>query len=400
MILCRRTKLLLFFILTFVVVSCNNQGVSTILKNLSPRTSPEKTAAPAAPKLAPSYVAAKKAKIETFCKKYWSSKNSSVSLLVAKDDQIIYEKYVGYSNNRKKLPITYETPMHIASVSKVITATAILQLVDNGKIYLNQKVKTILPNFPYPEITVKMLLNHRSGMRNYAYFTSEKGVWNTRKVLTNRDIVTLMATKKIKLETKPNTHFSYCNTNYAVLALIIEKITGMSYKDAMRKMIFVPFKMTHSFVFDYDTDRDSVALSYRRNNSLIPYDYLDAIYGDKNIFSTPRDLLKFDIARKSDNFLTPDLKAQIFQGYSNEHKGTKNYGLGIRMINWKDGKNFYFHNGWWHGNMSSYVILPDENVTMIAVTNKSAKQVYRTRDLATLFGKYPFKVADDLDFEE
>ena len=376
--------------LLFLCFSCNSQKKKETLDkmtsiNMEPFDS-------IYPKLSNSYFNSKRNKIEHFFNKNWPSKNNNISFLVAKDGQIIYENYVGFGDIKKKTPITSTTPIHIASVSKVLTATAILKLVNAGKLGLNQKVTSILKGFPYPEITIKNLLSHRSGMRNYAYFTNEKGIWDRHKIMSNQDVLNVMINKKISLEYKTNTRFGYCNTNYAMLALIIEKSTGMKYSDAMKSMIFGPLGMTNSFVYDYAKDKNVITPSYRGNGQQIAFDYLDAIYGDKNIFSTPQDLLKFDMARNTEYFLSPELRYQIYLGCSNEHKGQKNYGLGIRMINWETGQNFYFHNGWWHGNMSSYVTLKKENVTIIALTNKNSKNVYKVRNLAPLFGDYPFKV--------
>ena len=281
-------------------------------------------------------------------------------------------------------------------MSKVITATAILKLVNAKRLDLDQKVNTILKEFPYPDVTIQTLLNHRSGMRNYAYFTDrDKTIWDRHNILTNQDILTIMATKDIGLEFKTDTRFSYCNTNYAMLALIIEKITKLSYKDAMKQIIFEPLGMKNTYVFDYEKDKDTAVTSYKGNKVEIGKDYLDAIYGDKNIYSTPRDLLKFDRARNSSTFLTPKLLNLVYKGYSNERKGTKNYGLGIRMINWETGQNFYFHNGWWHGNTSSYITLKKESVTIIALSNKFTRKTYDVRKLAVLFGDYPFKISDE-----
>jgi CubicO group peptidase (beta-lactamase class C family) len=347
------------------------------------------------PKLTESYINSKKYKIEHFFNKNWPSKNNNISFLVAKDGQIIYENYSGFGDVRKRTPIMSDTPIHIASVSKVLTAAAILKLINAGEIELDQKVTSLLNGFPYPEVTIKNLLSHRSGMRNYAYFTDDRKIWDNHKIMSNQDILNVMINKKIGLESKTNTRFQYCNTNYAMLALIIEKVTGKSYPEAMKSMIFEPLGMKHTFVFDYKKDKNVITPSYKVGGMQIAFDYLDAIYGDKNIFSTPQDLLVFDMARNSNYFLTPELRTQIYQGYSNEHKGQKNYGLGIRMINFEKGQNFYFHNGWWHGNMSSYVTLIKENVTIIALTNKSMKSVYNIRKLAPLFGDYPFKVEDE-----
>lgn len=383
------------FFLFFLCLSCksqNDKNAESLISSIemTPNDS-------IYPKLTASYINSKKNKIEHFFNKNWPSKNNNISFLVAKDGQIIYENYSGFGDIRKKTPITSETPIHIASVSKVLTATAILKLINAGKLELDQKVSTLLKGFPYPEVTIKNLLSHRSGMRNYAYFTDDRKIWDNHKIMSNQDILNVMINKKIGLESKTNTRFQYCNTNYAMLALIIEKVTGKRYPEAMKSMLFDPLGMKHTFVFDYKNDKNVITPSYRMGGMQIAFDYLDAIYGDKNIFSTPQDLLLFDMARNSKYFLSPELRSQIYQGYSNEHKGQKNYGLGIRMVNFETGQNFYFHNGWWHGNMSSYVTLTKENVTIIALTNKSMKSVYNVRKLAPLFGDYPFKVEDDLE---
>ncbi len=346
-------------------------------------------------KLSTSYVEEKKASVLKYCNKYWSNENNNFSFLLAKNGEIIYERYQGIGNREQQIPITRDTPLHIASVSKVLTATAILLLVNHDKIDLDQKVNTIITNFPYPEITIRTLLNHRSGLRNYAYFTEDKGVWDRHKTLTNQDIADLLVEKNLQLDFPSDTRFAYCNTNYAMLALIIEKITGVSYPQAMQEMIFKPLGMNNTYVFDYDKDLETAIPSYKGNNIRLAYDYLDAVYGDKNIYSTPRDLLKFDMARKAPTFLNTQLCCQIYKGYSNEHKGTKNYGLGMRMIEWQTGQKFYFHNGWWHGNTASYISLIKDNVTIIALSNKFTKNTYSVRKLAPVFGDYPFEFADE-----
>lgn len=348
------------------------------------------------PKLSASYVNQKKNAIDHFVKKTWRSENENLSMLVARNGQIIYEKYQGVADKNKKVQMSADTPLHLASVSKVITATAILELIDAGKIELDQKVNTILTNFPYPDITIKTLLNHRSGLRNYAYYTDQKEIWDRHKVLRNQDILNLFIKNKTPLDFETDHKFAYCNTNYAMLALVIEKVTGLKYPDAMREIIFKPLGMEHTFVMEYDKDRKKVIPSYKGNNVEIGMDFLDAIYGDKNIYSTPRDLLKFDMARYSPDFLNPKLKKQVYVGYSYEHKGEKNYGLGIRMIEWVTGQHFYFHNGWWHGNTSSYVNLKKEKVMIVALSNKYSQKTYRVRFLATLFGDYPFKIDEDM----
>ena len=395
----KKTNILHISLLFLVLSSCNKEKKQVELSDgeLPKSTMPKmKPLQKAETKLTAEYINSKKQEIESFYNKNWPNNSANGSILVAQNGQILFEKYDGYANFRDKTLITKSTPLHLASVSKVITATAILKLINAKKIELDQKVNTILKEFPYPDVTIKTLLNHRSGMRNYAYFTDrDKTVWDRHNILTNQDILTIMATKNIGLEFKTDSHFSYCNTNYAMLALIIEKITNQSYEDAMKQIIFEPLGMKNTYVFNYKRDKDTAVTSYKGNKVEIGTDYLDAVYGDKNIYSTPRDLLKFDRARNAANFLTPELNAMVYKPYSNERKGTKNYGLGIRMVNWETGQNFYFHNGWWHGNTSSYITLPKEGVTIIALSNKFTRKTYDVRKLSVLFGDYPFKLGDE-----
>lgn len=338
------------------------------------------------------FVEEKKNTIAGFYKKYWDRNKVSGSFLVAKNGKIIFEKYAGYANYETKEDITQDTPIHLASVSKVLTAAAIMELVHAGKFKLDQKVNTILKTFPYEEITVRMLLNHRSGLTNYAYYFDDREKWNHGKLLTNQDILDLFVKYDAGLDFKTDKKFAYCNTNYAMLALIIEKVTGMKYATAMNKIIFEPLGMKHSFVIDFEKQIKQVSQSYKGNYKKYELNHLDQVYGDKNIYSTPRDLLKFDLAISSPDYLTPELVDEIYKGYSYERRGTRNYGLGIRMLEWEDGEKLFYHNGWWHGNTSSYVKLKKEDVVIIALANKYTTMTYKSFHLATIFGDYPLKV--------
>jgi len=338
------------------------------------------------------FVEEKKNTIAGFYKKYWDKNKVSGSFLVAKNGKIIFEKYAGYANYETKEDITQDTPIHLASVSKVLTAAAIMELVDAGKFKLDQKVNTLLKAFPYEEVTVRMLLNHRSGLTNYAYYFDDREKWNHSKLLTNQDILDLFVKYDAGLDFKTDKKFAYCNTNYAMLALIIEKVTGMKYAMAMNKIIFEPLGMKHSFVIDFEKQIKQVSQSYKGNYKKYELNHLDQVYGDKNIYSTPRDLLKFDLAISSPDYLTPELVDEIYKGYSYERRGTRNYGLGIRMLEWEDGEKLFYHNGWWHGNTSSYVKLKKEDVVIIALANKYTTMTYKSFHLATIFGDYPLKV--------
>jgi CubicO group peptidase (beta-lactamase class C family) len=368
--------------------TATTETVQDTFPHIRPNTNKQK-------KLAPDYIAENRRKIDLFYQKYWDKNEVSGGILVAKNGQIIFERYSGYSNFDTKKEIDVNTPIHLASVTKRITAAAIMVLVHAEKLELDQKVKTILPTFPYPNITVRTLLNHRSGLTNYAYFFDDRKVWNHQKQVTNQDILDVFVKFEAPLDFKTDKHFAYCNTNYAMLALIIEKITGLSYREAMKKIIFEPLKMDQTFVIDYEREYKNESQSYKGKYRFHELNHLETVYGDKNIYSTPRDLLKFHQAVASKDYLSPKLNSEVFKGYSYERKGTRNYGLGIRMMEWNDGKQLFYHNGWWHGNTSSYVDLRDENVVIIALSNKYTTMTYKSIYLATLFGDYPLKLKKD-----
>jgi CubicO group peptidase (beta-lactamase class C family) len=346
------------------------------------------------PKLSTIYKQTKKREIENFFAHNFSNNFENMCFLVAKNGQIIYEKYDGYADKGNNILNSPETPLHIASVTKVLTAAAVLKLIDAKKIALDQKVNTLLDGFPYPDITIRTLLNHRSGMKKYNYFCDDKVNWGRDKTLTNKDILNVIITKHIPLETKTDTHFSYNNTNYAMLALVIEKVTKMRYRLAMKQIIFEPLDMKNTYVLDETSSKEEGTPSYKYNYQKYPFDFLDAVYGDKNIYSTPRDLLKFDLARNAPNFLSKALTKEVYKGYSYESRGIKNYGLGIRMREWDTGQTLYYHNGWWHGNTSSYINLKKENAVIIALSNKFTRKTFQMKRLSALFGDYPFTLKD------
>lgn len=332
------------------------------------------------------YIAEKRFKIDSFYSKCINSPYYSGGFIVVKNGRVLYEDYRGYANVKTKEKINASTPIHLASVSKVLTSIAILRLVQQDNIMLDQKVTDWLPKFPYKNTTIRTLLNHRSGLQHYANFPGlMKKRWDRRKVLTNQDVFNLLVQNKFRLIFQHDTHFDYCNTNYIILALIIEKATGLNYRKAMHELVFKPLGMTNTYVFNYDTDKDTASKSYR-GNTIFPWDQFDNLYGDKNIYSTPRDLVKFDLGTYSADFIRPDLLEEAFHGYSSGKvkKPIKDYGLGMRMrFLPPNGEKMIYHNGWWHGNNTSFVPVRKDTVTVVCLGNKYSNRPYATLSMAS-----------------
>lgn len=315
-------------------------------------------------------------------------------ILIAKDGNIIYEKYLGRTDLRRKDTLTDTTALHIASTTKTFTAAAILRLVQEGRLSLNDNISRFFPSLPYPGITVKMLLTHRSGLPNYLYFMSENkwGIgpdkkWN-RQLATNEDMLQMMQEKKPDKMFSPGSRFSYCNTNYVLLAMIVEQVTGKRFPAFMKEKFFGPLQMNHTYVFTR-ADTLRATPTFRPDGVYWNYDFLDGTYGDKNIYTTPRDLLKWDQALYTGQVLNQAMLDSAFAPYSFEKPSVHNYGLGWRLQLLPNGKKVVYHFGKWHGSNAAFARLPDEKVTIIVLGNRFTRSIYGSAQLCyDIFGDY------------
>lgn len=309
-------------------------------------------------------------------------------IIVAKNGNIVFEQYKGTGHLNRNDTITENTAFHIASVSKTFTAMVVLKLWQDGKLDIDDELVKYFPNFNYPGVTIRTLLNHRSGLPNYVYFMETLG-WDKKKYVSNEDILDYMVNRKAEITNiaPPNHHFTYCNTNYALLALLVEKVSGKKFPAYMQETVFTPLNMKNTFVFDTSMIKN-ITTSYDWKGTEIAYSFLDAVYGDKNVYTTPKELLIWDRALSSKKFLNDSILQQAYAPYSNEKPGIRNYGLGWRMNIYPNGKKIIYHNGWWHGNNASFVRLPDEDATIIAIGNRFTRTVYHAKEMAGLFGNY------------
>ena len=321
--------------------------------------------------------------------------NFNGGILVAKDGNIIYEHYKGFTNLKGPDSVTANTPFHIASTSKTFTAVALLQLVQQGKLSLRDSLTKFFPGFPYPAVTVKMLLSHRSGLPNYVYFIPNSK-WDRKKMVYNQDVLDFLINKKPNADFIAGKRFAYSNTNFVLLAMIIEKLTGQPFPTYMQQHFFTPLQMNNTFIFTW-SDSAKVLQSYTAGGRPWEYDNLEGTYGDKNVFSTPRDLLKWDQALYTEQFINKALLDSAFTPYSLERPSVHNYGLGFRMMLLPSGKKVIYHNGRWHGFNSAFARLTDEKATIIILGNRLSWKIYHTASKCyNSFGPYfPGGKSDD-----
>jgi CubicO group peptidase (beta-lactamase class C family) len=322
------------------------------------------------------------------------NKGFNGGILIAKDGEVIYEKYSGKTDLRKNDSLTSNTAFHIASTSKTFTAIAILRMVEQGKLSLSDSLEKFFPDFPYPGITVRMLLSHRSGLPNYLYFMSNNkwGIlpnkkWN-RQYATNQDVLKMMYDKKPDPTGRPDGRFNYSNTNYILLALIIEKISGKPFPLYMQENIFTPLQMNNTYVFTLK-DTLTATPSFTNKGIFWEYDFLDAIYGDKNVYTTPQDLFKWDQALYTDQVISKSMQDTAFAPYSFEKPSVHNYGLGWRLQILPNGKKVVYHFGKWHGSNAAFARLTDEKATIIILGNRFNRAIYDAAHLCyDIFGDY------------
>lgn len=350
------------------------------------------------PYLAPDSIKLLRDKIDAFFARNHFLNNFSGGILIAKNGVPVFEYYAGLEDRTLKDSVDANTPLQIASTSKPFTAAAVLQLVEQGKINLDDPVSKYFPGFPYTDVNVRSLLNHRSGLPNYINYmdpgTDKQKRWKRDSLATNADVINTLLTWNVPHAYRFNMRFNYCNTNYVLLASIVEKVTGIPFPQYMKSQFFDRYGMARTYI---RTASDTTSnISYQRNRYIYAEDFSDGAYGDKNIYSTPRDLLKWDQAWYNGQVLSQQWIDSAFTPYSNERPSMHNYGLGWRLLDTKTGKRVVYHNGHWHGFNSGFARLTEEKATIIILSNNSNGAVYPiARALYNIFGNYDRKGEED-----
>lgn len=311
-------------------------------------------------------------KINAFFEKKFSRNQFNGNILFAENGKIITQKSYGYSNLRKKEPLTKEHSFQLASVSKPFTSIAILQLIENNKINLKDTIQEFFPEFPYQGITIHQLLSHRSGMSQYTHFCdAPDSIWPDKSItINNQDVINIISRIVPLINYKPDYKYYYCNTNYLILASIVEQVSGLNFKQYVKKYIFEPSGMFNSAIYDR-TNFEDLVLPVQGYENKTPWEdvYLNGVVGDKGVYSTTEDLLKFDRALEKNILISDSLKKLAFTKMNLERKGNKNYGYGFRLKEHEKYGKIVYHTGWWKGFRSYFVKVLDKNQTIIVLNN-------------------------------
>ena len=292
-------------------------------------------------------------------------------VLLSKDGQPLFEHAYGFADHAFSAPNKVDTKFNMASMTKVFTTVAILQLVERGEISLDETLAKALPDYPNQEaaskITIHELLGHKSGLGDF--FGAEFSASNPTNYRTLRDYLPLFATKPLLFE--PGTRTSYSNAGFIVLGLVIEHVSGKSYYDYVQDQIFKPANMTDTGFWSYEDDVPNLALSYTR---LAPG---QSPGGQQQSANTPRgvapnftrsqsagssfscveDLVRFSEALRNHKLLRPESIELILSG---------GYGWGTQSMN---GVRSMSHAGGLPGANTSLEIYPDQGYAVVILSN-------------------------------
>ena len=340
-------------------------------------------------------------RLDSFFNSVCNHRQMNGNILVAENGKVVYEKSFGFADIKNKIVNNDSSVFTLASVSKTLTATAILQLKEKGKLQLDDAVIKYFPDFPYAGISIRHLLSHTSGLPEFEIFREQMSK-NPDKVFTNKDLMPSLQIWKKPLHFAPGEKWEYANTNFCLLALLVEKLSKMTFQKYMEKFIFIPAKMNKTY-FQADTSKKS------DKNNTINYEYpwlfssemqpvdsqpkfrerlvsLSGFVGNGNIMTTARDLLNFDAALYNNRLLKYTtlqeafVPAKLNNGQNTNASigiGKASYGLGWFIFDDTSKGKIVWHTGGVPGGLSIFIRNISRRQTIICFDNEFNKSLYR-----------------------
>jgi CubicO group peptidase (beta-lactamase class C family) len=296
-----------------------------------------------------------------------------LSLAVVLDGRVIKAQGYGYADLEFRAPVTPETVFQSGSIGKQFTATAIMMLVEEGKISLEDSVSKYFPQAPasWNGITIRDLLSHQSGIKNY---TDGKDV-NFRKDYTEDELLGIA--ESLPLDFPPGSDWSYSNTGYVVLGVLIHKVTGEFYGDFLHQRIFTPLGMKTRVISESDIIPNRASGYQLVNHQWKNQDWVSPTLNttaDGSLYFTTLDLAKWDAALYTTKLLKPSSLDQMWtvqklqSGPSQGQPNKGRYGFGWFIDN-MNGHRLIEHGGAWQGFTDSICRYVDDKLTVIVLTN-------------------------------
>lgn len=290
-------------------------------------------------------------------------------LIIEKGKEVIHQSY-GFASPEQKNKLNLQSMFRIGAISNSFTAMAILILTDRKKISLEDSLTKFYPDMPYPKITIREMLTHTSGLPDYlSYFYTYSSELMT--YASNRDIIAWLENEQIPLSFPPSTAWEYSNTNYLLLAGIIEKVSKMSFPRFLQKEIINPLKLKHTYLPEYHQPfkNENRILGFQSDGKT-PFDdnFLNYVYGGDGIYSSTEDLLTWLEAWRQDKLISKALRKQAFRMV--KLKNGTNYPYGFAWYLYPESDEIY-HLGSWLGFKSILLHQPKSQISIIVLSNNS-----------------------------
>ena len=304
-------------------------------------------------------------------------------VLIAKDGKPIYREAFGFSNLPDRVKNKPDTKFNLASINKMFTAIAIMQLVESGKISLQDKVGKHLTDYPNKtvadSVTIHQLLTHTSGMQSFWEDYDKLAKVNFKTV---SDYLPLFVDKKLAFA--PGSDFYYSNSGYMVLGLIIEKLSGQNYFDHVKEHVYQPSKMINTDAYELDHAIPNLATGYTMSLEE-PGQWKNNIFSNLakgtpagGGYSTVDDLLNFANALQNHILLTKDNLTLCTSGKVKYREGMYSYGFEETKVN---GHRIFGHTGGHDGIACELMIYPDLGYTVVILTNGEVENYWEASNL-------------------
>ena len=313
----------------------------------------------------------KAAKIDALIQQYVANRQFNGAVLVAEKGNVIFKKGYGLANMEWTIPNAPDTKFRLGSITKQFTAMLIMQLVEQGKLKLDGKVTDYLPDYPKAtgdKITVHHLLTHTSGIPNYTNFPKFFETLS-RDPYTPSVFVKQFADKPLDFE--PGSKFSYSNSGYFLLGVLIEKVTGKSYAEVLKETILMPLQMKDTGYDLFGPILPKRATGYEKNftgYTNAPYLDMSIPYAAGSLYSTVEDLYRWDQALYTDKLLSARSKAIMFTPFLDHYA----YGWGVgktNVGNLKDSLLMIGHGGGINGFNTLISRLPQDKQLVVLLNN-------------------------------
>ncbi|CAF1374758.1 unnamed protein product, partial [Didymodactylos carnosus] len=317
------------------------------------------------------------AKVDEFIKvEMEKQKIPGASLAIIRDGKIIHGRGYGYSNIEHQVPVKAETIFQSGSVGKQFTSMAVMMLVEQGKIELDDKINNYFRDAPikWNNITIRNLLTHTSGMTDYPED------FNYRADYTEDDIYRQIRT--IPLAFQPGEQWAYSNLGYVILGILINRVANQFYGDFLKEYIFNPLTMTTAQVInEHDIIPNRAAGYVLVNDELKNQEWVSPTLNtmaDGSLYLTINDMAKWDAALYGDKLLKKQASFDVmWSPVKLNNNITHPYGFGWRLGEAVNGMRIIEHGGSWQGFQSMIIRVPDDKLSIVFFANLNDRNVYQ-----------------------